>query len=108
MHIIKEGKVTLLLDGGANEGQYATRIRRDGYSGRILSLEPGTRAFSKLEFNSNGDPLWNVEQLALGSSKEILTLHLSSNDGMSSSLKSPERHLTEFPSVSFFGTEDVL
>jgi FkbM family methyltransferase len=107
MHVIDGEKITLLLDGGANEGQWATRVRRDGYSGRILSVEPGTRAFRKLEFNSKDDPMWSVEKLALGSCEAILPLHLSSNDGMSSSLKRPGRHLTEFPSVSFSGIEDV-
>jgi|688.fasta_scaffold70354_3 FkbM family methyltransferase len=107
MHVINSEKIALLIDGGANEGQWATRIRRDGYSGRILSLEPGTKAFSKLEFNSKDDPWWDVDSRALGSCEAILPLHLSSNDGMSSSLKRPERHLTEFPSVSFSGLEDV-
>ena len=107
LHIIDEKKVTLLLDGGANEGQWASRVRRDGYSGRILSVEPGARAFSKLQFNSRNDPLWTVSKHALGSKQETLILHLASNYGMSSSLKKPERHLKEFPSVTFSGTEEV-
>lgn len=107
IHIIDEKKVTLILDGGANEGQWATRVRRDGYSERILSVEPGGKAFRKLQFNSRIDPLWTVSKHALGSKQETLTLHLASNDGMSSSLKKPERHLTEFPSVTFSGTEEV-
>jgi FkbM family methyltransferase len=106
-HVIFEKKVSLLLDGGANEGQWATRVRRDGYSGRILSVEPGSKAFGKLQFNSRDDKLWTVSKHALGSKQETLTLHLASNEGMSSSLKKPERHLTEFPSVSFSGTEVV-
>ncbi len=33
LHVINSKKVTLLLDGGANEGQWAQRVRRDGYQG---------------------------------------------------------------------------
>ena len=107
LHVINSKQVTLLLDGGANEGQWASRVRRDGYQGRIISVEPGSKAFSKLEASSRGDESWEVLKLALGSNDGISKLYLSSNDGMSSSLKQPSRHLIDFPTVSFAGSEEV-
>ena len=92
---------------GANEGQWATRVRLDGYLGKIISVEPGSEAFSKLEICSSGDESWEVLKLALGSNDRTSILYLSSNDGMSSSLKKPSRHLIDFPTVSFSGTEKV-
>ncbi len=99
--------VSIVIDGGANEGQWAKRVRRDGYSGRIISIEPGSRAFSKLQASSGDDPAWDALNVALGSKSARAHLYLSSNDGMSSSLKKPDRHLVDFPTVKFAGTEEV-
>lgn len=45
--------------------------------------------------------------VALGSKSAKTHLYLSSNDGMSSSQKKPDRHLVDFPTVKFAGTEEV-
>ena len=42
-------RIDLLLDVGANEGQYAVRMRRAGFAGRIVSFEPLSEAFAVLE-----------------------------------------------------------
>lgn len=70
-------------------------------------MEPGIEAFRKLDICSKDDKYWEVFNFALGSHEAISTLYLSSNDGMSSSLKIPGRHLNDFPTVSFAGTEEV-
>jgi FkbM family methyltransferase len=106
-NIINEKQITLVVDGGANEGQWASRLRRDGYRGKLMSIEPGSSAFKKLEATSRRDMNWEVLKCALGAHDEMTQLHLSSNDGMSSSLKQPGRHLDDFPTVTFSGTELV-
>jgi FkbM family methyltransferase len=107
LYVLNSHQISLVIDGGANQGQYASRIRNDGYQGKILSIEPGSSAYEKLKENSYTDNLWDCVQVALGSSNGTSLLNLSSNQGMSSSLKNPVGHLAEFPTVKFEGAEQV-
>jgi len=66
MDIFVRYEVNVVLDVGANKGQYALGLRRAGYRGRIVSLEPVTREFEELRRRSADDPNWHVRQLALG------------------------------------------
>ncbi len=49
--------VNLVFDVGANEGQFAQRLRESGYSGRIVSFEPIAGVWEKLKRASENDPL---------------------------------------------------
>ena len=44
--LLTSERVDLLLDVGANEGQYAVRMRRAGFQGRMISFEPLSAAFA--------------------------------------------------------------
>ena len=70
-------KTDLLLDVGANEGQYAQMLRYIGYVGEIISFEPGQVAFSELSKLAAHDPLWSVYNLALSDRAGAAELHLA-------------------------------
>lgn len=56
-----------VLDVGANSGQYALMLREySGYQGRIISFEPVPGVVAALRKNSDRDPLWHVQPVALG------------------------------------------
>ena len=67
-NFIKFNKINLVLDIGANSGQYAMSLRRFGYKNKIISFEPLNKCYQQLLINSAKDQLWSVyEKCALGS-----------------------------------------
>lgn len=82
--------VNCVVDVGAHEGEYATRLRDGGYDGRIVSFEPVPRAFAELERAAGDDPDWQVHALALG--REDTRTTMNAVPGTLSSLRPP----TEF------------
>jgi len=83
--VLERLAIDLVLDVGANAGQYASELRQHGYGGRIVSFEPGSNAFDQLRAASAVDDRWSARQLALGSSVGSATLNIAANDGKSSS-----------------------
>src|SRR5450830_683787 len=63
---LREHRVGVLIDGGANTGQWEMAIRGNGYRGRIISFEPVAEPFAALSDTSASDPLWRCVQAALG------------------------------------------
>ncbi|MEU2433746.1 FkbM family methyltransferase [Streptomyces sp. NPDC007861] len=68
--------VNCVFDVGANTGQYAKRLRRLGYSGRIVSFEPTGETFARLEKAAEQDPDWWVYRLGLGSEDTTGSIHV--------------------------------
>jgi FkbM family methyltransferase len=64
--LLRATRVNLVLDVGANLGQYALGLRRAGYLGRIASFEPVAAPFARLSAAAEGDELWSVHPYALG------------------------------------------
>ncbi len=66
IQIMKHVGIDLVLDVGANSGQYAGDIRRDGFEGKIVSFEPVAASFEALSRASAMDPQWHVIRTAVG------------------------------------------
>ncbi len=66
---IGELGATVVLDVGANVGQFAQHLRAAGWEGRIVSYEPLSTAFGALSRNAAKDPQWQVFNVALGATK---------------------------------------
>lgn len=79
--------IDVILDVGANAGQYATSLRDPmGYRGAIVSFEPLPDAFQHLAQLAKKDPGWDVQNVALGAADGHLTLNVSKNRVSSSFL----------------------
>lgn len=101
-------KVNVVLDVGANSGQYGNDLRRAAYAGRIISFEPLSAPFLQLERNASKDPLWDCQQCALGDTDGTITINVAGNAGASSSvLPMLKSHQEAFPPANYIGTEKV-
>jgi len=106
--VLRDQSVDLVVDAGANEGQWARELRAEGYRGRIVSFEPSAEAFARLDEAAAGDDAWDVHRLALADSAGERELHVAANAGASSSLLAmTEAHRAGAPDVTVVGTERV-
>jgi FkbM family methyltransferase len=98
----------LIVDVGANAGQYGVEIRRNGYVSRIVSFEPASETFARLREECQTDPLWTARQLAISSQPGVATLNLARNEGKSSSfLDQREVSFGTTATMRYVGTETV-
>jgi len=80
-------RIDLVLDIGANKGQFGKSIR-SFYSGTIMSFEPVSSTFQKLQAVASSDPAWMVLRIALGSVEHTREINISPQDVFSSFLES--------------------
>lgn len=105
---MRQHDVRLVLDIGANSGQYATELRSAGYQGRIVSFEPLIAPFQALERASRADATWDCHQVALGKADGREEMNVAANNGASSSLLPMEEWIaTAMPSQAYVGAETV-
>jgi FkbM family methyltransferase len=107
VRFINDAAITVVLDVGAHVGEYASSLRRFGYTGRIESFEPLPRAYSELCSRAAADPLWNCHQLAIGDSSGTLTFHVAGNEVSSSALDMLNRHIKSAPQSAYVRSEEV-
>lgn len=82
--IIKAHNIDVVLDVGANDGDFGRDLRDSGYNGLIVSFEPNPIVFKRLKKAIAGDHLWSANLLALGEKDCEATLFVAQNDTMSS------------------------
>jgi FkbM family methyltransferase len=96
--LLQRLSIGAVLDIGANQGQFAALLRRLGYEGSILSMEPMSVAFKKLETQARNDPLWSVCKVAIGREGGEVALNVARNSTSSSLLAVKELHTDAEPS----------
>lgn len=88
MELIKRHDIDLILDVGANMGQFSIELRDAGYTGQIISFEPIKECYAHLK--SIADDKWRVENYALGDENTTDTINISSKSVFSSILDTNE------------------
>jgi FkbM family methyltransferase len=107
MRLLRHYGVTVVLDVGANEGQYGRELRLARYRGRIVSFEPMATPFARLELSARSDPNWDVVQLALGEAEMDTKINVSRNSVSSSLLPILPAHVNAAACSSFVGRESI-
>jgi FkbM family methyltransferase len=107
LQIMKRAGINLVLDVGANIGQYAKIARKAGFAGQIVSFEPLTQSYSRLARSAARDPRWTAVHLGLGSRDHESVIHISGDSQASSLVKMLPRHEEIAPYFSRVGEERI-
>ncbi len=98
----------LVLDIGANSGQYGRSLRALGHAGRIVSFEPLAAAHAALLATSAGDPGWTIApRAAIGDHEGLISINIAGNSASSSLLPMLGSHRDAAPHANYIGTEMV-
>jgi FkbM family methyltransferase len=106
---LNDREVPLLLDVGANDGVYAMGLFSEGYSGKVVSIEPLPEARAILLNRAAGqEKRWLIgPQVALGSRNETRRFHVAKNSVSSSLLAMEDAHVDAAPNSAIVGSIDV-
>jgi len=80
--------IDVVLDVGANVGQFAGSLRSNGYRGKLISFEPVGSAYQALATTAKADGNWEAHNFALGAVEETATINVSDASVFSSILTS--------------------
>jgi len=98
----------LVLDVGANSGQFALELFNAGFTGRIISFEPLSSAHAALRKVARNNPKWEVApRCALGATVGSAAINIAGNSFSSSLRPMLEPHLAAAPQSAYVGTEIV-
>jgi FkbM family methyltransferase len=90
--------IDLVLDVGANIGQFAEELLENGYEGRIVSVEPLPDAHAQLVDAAARHPRWSAfERVALGAEDGAVTMQVAGNSVSSSVLPMRQEHIQAAP-----------
>src|SRR4029079_9735749 len=105
---LRRFEIDLILDVGANTGQFASEIRRVGYTGKIISFEPLSQAYGALLLSSAADSMWEAyPRCALGDHNGEVEINIAGNSVSSSILTMLESHRRASPEFAYEGKEVV-
>lgn len=106
--MLKHHGVNVVLDVGANIGQFAQGLRRAGYLGEIVSFEPLRQAHGQLIAAAKKDPKWHVApRVVIGDYEGEIDIHVSANSVSSSVLDMLDTHSSSAPTSTYVANERV-
>jgi FkbM family methyltransferase len=105
--LIQRIRADLVIDVGANKGQYGSMIRQSGYRGAILSLEPMTEAFGILQGRAAQDPSWRTLQCGAGEANAQTEINIAGNSYSSSILPMNASHSDALRESAYVGRERI-
>lgn len=89
--VMNAHNINVVLDVGANDGDYGREIRDRGYKGLIVSFEPNPKVYERLIASIEGDSNWLAYPIGFAEEDGEAELSVAENDAMSSF-----KGLTEF------------
>ncbi|NES25389.1 MAG: FkbM family methyltransferase [Symploca sp. SIO3E6] len=101
-------EIDLVLDVGANIGQFAENLLAMGYQGQVVSFEPLSDAYQQLQEASKSNPNWQVaERCAIGERNGETEINISQNSQSSSILPILQTHIDAASKSVYVDSEKV-
>lgn len=107
MKIIQKLNIDLIIDVGANAGQYGELTRMLGYKNNLVSFEPLKNVFTNLNAVANKDDRWTAFNYALGEKNYTTEINVSKNTFSSSILNINDKHIEAAPEAVFVQKETI-
>jgi FkbM family methyltransferase len=108
VHFCESFGTKLVLDVGANMGQFALFCRSAGFRETIISFEPQSSAHDVLRKFAAADDKWIIaDRAAVGSRSDEIEINVSRNSGSSSILKMCDRHVRGDPNSVYVSAESA-
>jgi len=106
--MLRAYEVDLVLDVGANVGQFAEGLLAAGWRGRIVSFEPLSGPYATLQRASERHPSWEVaERCCIGDHDGEIDVQISENSVASSVLPLADGHTAHSPDARYVASERV-
>jgi FkbM family methyltransferase len=102
-NLLTQCGVAVVLDVGANEGNFGRELRELGFRGQIVSFEPLVDAYQRLASAADRDGNWTAVNIGLGDRDEERALHIAANSQSSSFLAMEIAHTGAAPESAFTG-----
>jgi FkbM family methyltransferase len=97
-NLIDQYLIDIVIDVGANHGQFGSLLRSIGYQGEILSFEPSKKSFEILSKVSSEDERWKIYPLGLGDKKTTKKINIFASSDFNSLLQPSDMGKTTFKS----------
>lgn len=109
MKLFQTHGINLLLDIGANSGQFAMNIQIYNYKGRIVSFEPVRSAYDELSKNAARQPGWTAVHMGISDESGEMDINVSGAFTLSSSFAAMcPKHLEVAPNAAYTSQERVV
>ena len=106
VQILNQFKIENILDVGANQGQWAFLVRKNGFTKNIISFEP-TSEFEVLKKNTIKDSNWQCVNMAVSNHTGKSKIYLATNENLSSSILQPDEILRQGFGIKFNESKNV-
>ena len=105
---LKHYKIDIVIDIGANEGQFAKNIIQYGYKNKIISFEPIKNIHQILKKNSKNYNNWIIEEnIGFGETEGTKEINISKNNVSSSILKIKKKFVNLKPDTEQIRKEKI-
>ena len=105
--LMKRRGINLVLDVGANKGQYGRLLRNLGFRGRIVSFEPLSDAFAELQRVTAIDPFWECHNIGLSDVEGTAAINVAANSYSSSFLPVSARSVQIEPGIAYIAHQEA-